>query len=177
MAQTAPVLDLEWSDRREFLRGLESKTGRHRYSRYNGLPLRYAGGKSRAVGFIMEHNFLRPSPRNFDSRRSAMFAAGPVPIASATTIEAAPRIQARRVSVVISVSVSVAEPASACGRRVSACGGSRNGPYEDGSKKFRGESLHCAWAVLFRRRSPKARVIRQGWINRGNDGDERCVMH
>lgn len=78
MAQTAPVLDLEWSDRREFLRGLESKTGRHRYSRYNGLPLRYAGGKSRAVGFIMEH-----IPEDVTRMVSPFFGGGAVEIACA----------------------------------------------------------------------------------------------
>ena len=29
--------------------------GKHRYKRYDGLPLRYAGGKTRAVGHIIEH--------------------------------------------------------------------------------------------------------------------------
>lgn len=29
--------------------------GRYRYSRYMGLPLRYAGGKSLAVGYVIEH--------------------------------------------------------------------------------------------------------------------------
>jgi len=42
------------SGRMTFLAGLQS-SGRHRYARYNGLPLRYAGGKSLAVGHILEH--------------------------------------------------------------------------------------------------------------------------
>ena len=78
MGQTAPVLDFEHSERQEFLRGLESKTGRHRYSRYNGLPLRYAGGKSRAVGFILEH-----IPEDVTRMVSPFFGGGAVEIACA----------------------------------------------------------------------------------------------
>lgn len=40
--------------REEFLERLKSK-GRYLYSRYNGIPLRYAGGKSLAVGHIIEN--------------------------------------------------------------------------------------------------------------------------
>ena len=40
--------------KKQFLYRLRSK-GQHRYSRYNGLPLRYAGGKSLGVGHIIEH--------------------------------------------------------------------------------------------------------------------------
>lgn len=40
--------------RKIFLENLKSG-GRYRYSRYNGLPLRYAGGKSLAVGYIIEN--------------------------------------------------------------------------------------------------------------------------
>ena len=36
-----------------FLRQLSGQ-GKYRYSRYNGLPLRYAGGKSLAVGYVIE---------------------------------------------------------------------------------------------------------------------------
>ncbi len=42
------------SERDEFLDALRGN-GRYRYSRYNGLPLRYAGGKSLAVGYVLEH--------------------------------------------------------------------------------------------------------------------------
>ena len=42
------------SARAEFLESLRSK-GRYCYSRYGGLPLRYAGGKSLALGYIIEH--------------------------------------------------------------------------------------------------------------------------
>ena len=37
-----------------FLHLLRSK-GKYKYTRYNGLPLRYAGGKSLGVGHIVEH--------------------------------------------------------------------------------------------------------------------------
>ena len=37
----------------EFLASLESN-GKYKYKRYNNLPLRYAGGKSLAVGYIIE---------------------------------------------------------------------------------------------------------------------------
>ena len=37
-----------------FLGNLRSQ-GKYKYSRYNGLPLRYAGGKSLGVGHIIEH--------------------------------------------------------------------------------------------------------------------------
>ena len=42
------------SCRDKFLARLQS-SGRYKYSRYNGLPLRYAGGKSLAVGHVLEH--------------------------------------------------------------------------------------------------------------------------
>lgn len=38
----------------DFLNNLKS-SGKYKYSRYNGLPLRYAGGKSLAVGHIVEY--------------------------------------------------------------------------------------------------------------------------
>ena len=41
------------SRKSDFLASLRS-SGRYKYSRYNGLPLRYAGGKSLAVGHIVE---------------------------------------------------------------------------------------------------------------------------
>lgn len=41
------------SRRREFLDGLKS-AGRYKYRRYGNLPLRYAGGKSLAVGHVIE---------------------------------------------------------------------------------------------------------------------------
>ncbi len=41
--------------RRSFLAGLRSGSDSRRYKRYGGLPLRYAGGKSLAVGHVVEH--------------------------------------------------------------------------------------------------------------------------
>lgn len=38
----------------DFLAFLRSKGSKYRYSRYQGLPLRYAGGKSLAVGHVIE---------------------------------------------------------------------------------------------------------------------------
>ena len=37
-----------------FLKKLESKSPTRKYNRYLGSPLRYAGGKSLAVGYIIE---------------------------------------------------------------------------------------------------------------------------
>ena len=61
----------------EFLARLRSQ-GRYRYSRYNGLPLRYAGGKSLAVGHIIEN-----LPRNVSRITSPFFGGGSVEIACA----------------------------------------------------------------------------------------------
>lgn len=48
------LLDLEGVTRKsELLRSLHS-AGKHQYKRYNNLPLRYAGGKSLAVGHVVE---------------------------------------------------------------------------------------------------------------------------
>ena len=60
-----------------FLSALRSK-GRYKYSRYNGLPLRYAGGKSLAVGHVVE-NIPYPLPRIV----SPFFGGGSVEIACA----------------------------------------------------------------------------------------------
>ena len=57
------------------LRRLRGK-GRHRYRRYDGLPLRYAGGKSLAVGHVVEH-----LPEGLDSIVSPFFGGGSVEIA------------------------------------------------------------------------------------------------
>ncbi len=50
--------------------------GRYRYRRYNGLPLRYAGGKSLAVGHVIEQ-----LPRSIDHLVSPFFGGGSVEIA------------------------------------------------------------------------------------------------
>ena len=60
-----------------FLSKLLSK-GQHKYSRYNGLPLRYAGGKSLGVGHIIEH-----IPNNITKLVSPFFGGGSVEIACA----------------------------------------------------------------------------------------------
>ncbi len=65
----------------EFLARLKSQ-GRYRYSRYNGLPLRYAGGKSLAVGHIIEN-----LPRNVNRIVSPFFGGGSVEIACANELD------------------------------------------------------------------------------------------
>ena len=65
------------SPREILLMSLKSN-GQHKYSRYNGLPLRYAGGKSLAVGHILEH-----IPDNIDRLVSPFFGGGSVEIACA----------------------------------------------------------------------------------------------
>jgi len=65
------------SKRGDFLAQLES-AGRYKYRRYNGLPLRYAGGKSLAVGHVIEH-----LPRKIDGLVSPFFGGGSVEIACA----------------------------------------------------------------------------------------------
>lgn len=65
------------SKRGAFLEQLES-SGRYKYRRYNGLPLRYAGGKSLAVGHVIEH-----LPRKINGLVSPFFGGGSVEIACA----------------------------------------------------------------------------------------------
>ena len=52
--------------------------GRYRFSRYNGLPLRYAGGKSLAVGHVIEQ-----LPEGLERLTSPFFGGGSVEIACA----------------------------------------------------------------------------------------------
>ena len=52
--------------------------GRYRYRRYSGLPLRYAGGKSLAVGYVIEH-----LPDGLERLVSPFFGGGSVEIACA----------------------------------------------------------------------------------------------
>ena len=65
---------------KQFLSNLTSKNSKrkYKYSRYNGLPLRYAGGKSLAVGHIIEH-----IPNNITKLVSPFFGGGSVEIACA----------------------------------------------------------------------------------------------
>ena len=60
-----------------FLYHLRS-SGKYKYSRYNGLPLRYAGGKSLGVGHIVEH-----IPDGIDCLMSPFMGGGSVEIACA----------------------------------------------------------------------------------------------
>ena len=64
--------------RQDFLASLRSRSGRFRYSRYNGLPLRYAGGKSLAVGHVIE-----AIPEKVTSLVSPFFGGGSIEIACA----------------------------------------------------------------------------------------------
>ena len=66
------------SNIRRFLSSLESSSNRYKYKRYKGLPLRYAGGKSLAVGHILER-----LPEGLDSLVSPFFGGGSVEIACA----------------------------------------------------------------------------------------------
>ena len=72
-APPIPIL----SPREALLKSLMSD-GRHRYSRYNGLPLRYAGGKSLAVGYVIEK-----LPPRVKKLVSPFFGGGSVEIACA----------------------------------------------------------------------------------------------
>ena len=60
-----------------FLSTLKSR-GRHKYCRYSGLPLRYAGGKSLGVGHVVEH-----IPSGVARIASPFFGGGSVEIACA----------------------------------------------------------------------------------------------
>ncbi len=56
---------------------LRSK-GKYKYVRYNGLPIRYAGGKSLGVGHIVEH-----IPADIDKLASPFIGGGSLEIACA----------------------------------------------------------------------------------------------
>lgn len=61
----------------EFLRTLRSPS-KNKYKSYRGLPIRYAGGKSRAIGHILEH-----FPSNLKKMASPFVGGGSVEIATA----------------------------------------------------------------------------------------------
>ena len=63
-----------------FLRRLASG-GKNRYKRYAGAPIRYAGGKSLAVGFVMEH-----FPPNLRKLVSPFIGGGSVEVATAAAL-------------------------------------------------------------------------------------------
>lgn len=67
-----------WHSRRTYLLSRLRSKGRYRYSRYNGLPLRYAGGKSLAVGHVLEY-----VPDGLRRLVSPFFGGGSVEIACA----------------------------------------------------------------------------------------------
>ena len=71
------MMPLEIPEKDYFLNKLESK-GKFKYTRYNGLPLRYAGGKSLGVGHIIEH-----IPDGLDKLMSPFMGGGSVEIACA----------------------------------------------------------------------------------------------
>lgn len=75
MQQEMIPLDIPVKD--YFLNKLRSK-GKFKYTRYNGLPLRYAGGKSLGVGHIIEH-----IPDGLDKFMSPFIGGGSVEIACA----------------------------------------------------------------------------------------------
>src|SRR3989338_6341942 len=71
-----------FSERKEiFLRKYKSVNGKIAYKRYVGSPLRYAGGKSLAVGLILEH-----LPNNIKQIVSPFFGGGSVEIACANEL-------------------------------------------------------------------------------------------
>ena len=71
------LMPFETSLKECFLRGLKSK-GKFKYTRYNGPPLRYAGGKSLGVGHIVEY-----IPETVDKLVSPFMGGGSVEIACA----------------------------------------------------------------------------------------------
>ena len=64
-----------------FLCNLRSK-GKYKYTRYNGLPLRYAGGKSLGVGYIIEQ-----IPEALDRLMSPFIGGGSVEVACAKELD------------------------------------------------------------------------------------------
>ncbi len=71
---------------REMLLARLKSEGRYRYGRYGGLPLRYAGGKSLAVGYVVEQ-----LPGKVSSLVSPFFGGGSVEIACARELGIAVR--------------------------------------------------------------------------------------
>ena len=76
----ANILPAQFKTKHEFLRMLAGKSSA-RYKRYAGLPLRYAGGKSLAVGYVVEH-----IPSGVDKIVSPFFGGGSVEIACANEL-------------------------------------------------------------------------------------------
>lgn len=72
---------MEQAKRKDFLRGLKSQGKSRKYKRYPGLPLRYAGGKSLAVGHVLEQ--MDRLPKEPESLVSPFLGGGSVEIACA----------------------------------------------------------------------------------------------
>jgi len=68
--------------KRTFLRNLVSSSGKTRYKRYTGAPVRYAGGKSLAVGLIVEL-----IPDNVERIISPFLGGGSVEVACAVELD------------------------------------------------------------------------------------------
>lgn len=68
------------SSRDVFLHSL-SGNGKHKYKRYSGLPLRYAGGKSLAVGHVVQY-----LPDDLENIVSPFFGGGSIEIACANEL-------------------------------------------------------------------------------------------
>ena len=73
------MVDISLKD--QFLQSLASK-GKNRYKRYTKSPIRYAGGKSLAVGHIIEH-----FPSNINKMVSPFIGGGSVEIATANELQ------------------------------------------------------------------------------------------
>lgn len=73
--------DTPASRKREFLASLQSPSDKTKYKRYTSSPLRYAGGKSLAVGLILER-----LPDNIERVVSPFFGGGSVEIAIANEL-------------------------------------------------------------------------------------------
>jgi len=71
-----------FSERKKaFLDNLKSPSGKNKYKRYIGTPLRYAGGKSLAVGLVIEH-----MPDNINRIISPFLGGGSIEVACAVEL-------------------------------------------------------------------------------------------
>lgn len=80
LLRPTPVSRNKPRDKDDFLTSLTSK-GKSKYTRFNNLPLRYAGGKSLAVGHVVEQ-----LPRDVERLVSPFFGGGSVEIACANEL-------------------------------------------------------------------------------------------
>lgn len=77
-----PFYSFPADKKREFLARLKSKDGKNKYKRYLGSPIRYGGGKSLAVGYIIEY-----LPDGIKRIISPFFGGGSVEIAIAKELD------------------------------------------------------------------------------------------